>query len=913
MSGETPDQGEGRIINGRYRLLRTLGAGGMGRVWLAYDEELACEVALKEIALPDVPMDASEPAQRIARARSEARHAARLRGHPHVATVHDVVVHEGLPWIVMEYVPDAVDLQAVVRRSGPLPPAEVARIGLAVLDALTAGHRIGILHRDVKPANILLASDASGDPYARVLLTDYGIALQPESREPRLTATAGILGTPGYLAPERARGEPPTPAADLFSLGATLYAAVEGRGPFDRHGDYATLTALLGDEPAPPVLAGRLGPVLQGLLVKDPVRRSSPEAVARGLERVVQGAAPAGWGPGAGVGGYGSPPGGFGPAPEAFGGVAASADGRGGPPGGASTPAGHAAEGPPPGYAGSVPPGPEAGASPGGAGTPGGPAAEGSPPGYVGSVPPGYVGGAPPGYGAGPPPGYAGSPPPEGFGAEPPGGWGGGPAPGTPQTPGAPPAPHTPQTPGAPPTPHTPGTPAGGPDTPGGAGPATPGGAPGSPAYDLWRPPAPQHPAESANPYAQGAGSPYASGGVQPPRVGDGTPSPNPGSALPPPYAGSGTPPPYAGGTTPPSYGEGGAPPPYAGGAGAPPRGGAGAQPPYASGAPGGYWSAPTAPVGGGPGMPPSPPPSASPGKKRLAIVALVVGAVLVLVGGAWGVFALTSGDGGGGKNSAATKKSPSASASRQSPSPTGPVLPYGDVVGLSEPLETGDCVKAVWSGTPFKSAPNLGVVDCADDWPDGQVVAVDTATDYADARAQGAKRCASQSKAVVDALPDAEGYAVLPTKQGFAAAESGTACLVLGRHAAIGGEVGRFRDSGTDLWVGQMSVGDCWDYKEVDDGYKAPLTDCANPHTDQVIGTVQAPDKMTYKKGTDNATKLCGNKFESTWAPGSQRVVYGWVADENDWDAGFTKVVCTVSRTDNQKTTGKIPVPGSV
>lgn len=256
MAGETPDQGEGRIISGRYRLLRMLGAGGMGRVWLAYDAELACEVSMKEIALPDVPMDATEPAQRIARARSEARHAARLRGHPHVATVHDVVVHEGLPWIVMEYVPDAVDLQAVVRQSGPLSPAQTARIGLAVLDALSAGHRIGILHRDVKPANILLAPDASGDPYARVLLTDYGIALQPESREPRLTATAAILGTPGYLAPERARGEPPTPAADLFSLGATLYAAVEGRGPFDRQGQYATLTALLGEEPAPPVRAG---------------------------------------------------------------------------------------------------------------------------------------------------------------------------------------------------------------------------------------------------------------------------------------------------------------------------------------------------------------------------------------------------------------------------------------------------------------------------------------------------------------------------------------------------------------------------------------------------------------------------------------------------------------------------------
>jgi hypothetical protein len=379
MAGDTPDQGEGRIINGRYRLLRTLGAGGMGRVWLAYDEELACEVAMKEIALPDVPMDAAEPAQRIARARSEARHAARLRGHPHVATVHDVVVHEGLPWIVMEYVPDAVDLQAVVRRSGPLTPAQVARVGLAVLDALTAGHRIGILHRDVKPANILLAPDSSGDPYARVLLTDYGIALQPESQEPRLTATAGILGTPGYLAPERARGEPPTPAADMFSLGATLYAAVEGRGPFDRHGDYATLTALLGEDPTPPVRAGELTPVLLGLLVKDPVRRFSPEAVARGLERVVQGGAglgaSPGWGAVAGEGQAGVfAQGAFGPPPDAA----------------------------PPGYApaAGAGPAPEAPQPPGTPQTPGSPPAPNTPHTQVGgSGGPGSEGPATPGAG----------------------------------------------------------------------------------------------------------------------------------------------------------------------------------------------------------------------------------------------------------------------------------------------------------------------------------------------------------------------------------------------------------------------------------------------------------------------------------------------------------------------------------
>ena len=168
-------------------------------------------------------------------------------------------------------------------------------------------------------------------------------------------------------------------------------------------------------------------------------------------------------------------------------------------------------------------------------------------------------------------------------------------------------------------------------------------------------------------------------------------------------------------------------------------------------------------------------------------------------------------------------------------------------------------------------------------------------------------------SKAVVEALPDAGGYAVVPTRDGFDAAHGGTACLVLGRHAAIGGEVGRFRDAGIDLWVGQMSLGDCWIYEDLEDGYKSLLTDCARPHTDQVIGTVQAPDKMSFEKGVDNATKLCGNKFESVWAPGAERIVVGWATGEEDWNAGFTKIVCTVSRADNGRTTGKIPAPGSV
>ncbi|MER5178921.1 protein kinase [Streptomyces sp. NPDC002896] len=766
MAGETPDHGEGRVINGRYRLLRTLGAGGMGRVWLAYDEELACEVSMKEIAMPDVPMDASEPAQRIARARSEARHAARLRGHPHVATVHDVLLHEGLPWIVMEYVPDAVDLGALVRRSGPRTPEQTARIGLAVLDALTAGHRIGILHRDVKPANILLAPDASGDPHARVLLTDYGIALQPESREPRLTATAGILGTPGYLAPERARGEPPTPAADLFSLGATLYQAVEGRGPFDRNDEYSTLTALLTEDPHPPQRAGQLAPVLHGLLIKDPVRRSAPEAVARGLERVLQGPA----------GGF------FGPPPVVT---------------------------------------PVPGSTPGQGGWAPGPTPDGS--GHA----VGHAAGHASGYGSGPrtpvTPGPVGA--------------------GTPQTPQSAPAAQTP---------HTPQTPASGPSTPGGPQVGAPMGTPfgssapaqgGASGYEGW------------NPYAVGSGVPGS------------------------PYSGSGS--------------------PYSGVAG-PQFGG-----PGQTGGPGG--PGPGSPGPGGPGGPRRRLPAAS-------VVAIVIAVVLSIGTGTWAALSFGGGGGdggkGGGKKDTSAKQSASPSVSD---SPTGPAYPYGEKVGLTKRLQVGDCVNAVWSGDAFKSVPNLGVVDCAEDVPDGQVVAVDIAKDYDEALSEGARRCEQQTEEIATAMPDAGSYALKPAKDGFVAAGGGTVCLVLGRHVPIGGEVGKFRDAGTNLWVSQMSMGDCWNYVEEKDTYKAPLVDCAQPHTDQVIGMVPAPDDMEHKKALDNANKLCQNKFESTWASGAELAVYGWIPGKDDWDAGFTKAVCTVGRADGEKTSGKIPAPGAV
>ncbi|MEV8547876.1 protein kinase [Streptomyces sp. NPDC051572] len=834
MAGDTPEQGEGSVVNGRYRLLRMLGAGGMGRVWLAYDEELACEVAVKEIALPDASGDGGERARRIARARGEARHAARLRGHPHVATVHDVVIHEGLPWIVMDYVPDGVDLQTVLRRSGPLPPARVARIGLALLDALTAGHRIGIMHRDVKPANILLAPDASDDPYARVLLTGYGIALQPESYEPRLTATAGIMGTPGYLAPERARGEPPTPAADLFSLGATLYAAVEGRGPFDRDGDFATLTALLGEEPTPAVRAGELAPVLQGLLVKDPALRSTPETAARGLERVGRraGAAPGSPstpdGVGRGQGDLGRMPSGFGPPPEGFG------PAPGGRPTADQSPGG--VVGGPPGSVGSSPRGYV------GSGRPG--YAEGDPPGRVESGPRGQVPGGQPGYAMGGP--YVGGPyapqtpggpgathrdpapygdrPPAALGGSTPGGR---PTSGTPEAFGTPETPGAPNTPGTPPTPDAPNTPAGAesPYSPQGQA-----GSPGGGSYGQW------------DPYANSPTMPYQ-GGYQ--------------GARPEPYQGSTPTPPYAGGQG----------PTYPGGPGA---------------------------IGGG---------SRHGGPRRRpvgAVVALVVAVLMVVAGGVWAVTSLDD-----GKGAAATKKaSPSASA--------GAAYPYGEDVGLKKALRAGDCVHVVWTGAAFASRPDLGVVSCAHGVPDGQVMAVDTASDFADARDHGGERCAGKVKGVAGSLADAGVYALTPTEAGFRAAGGGTACLVLGRHVPIGGEIGRFRSTGSNVWTTEMSVGDCWLYVDHKTYFTASLTDCADQHTDQVIGFVTAPRTMAFEEALRQGNKLCGDKFESTWAPGADRSVFGYLSDETNWKAGFDSVVCTVGRADRSRTSGAISSSGT-
>ncbi|WP_244367338.1 serine/threonine-protein kinase, partial [Micromonospora echinofusca] len=242
----------------------------MGRVWLARDEVLHREVAVKQISLPPWAGD-DERDRLIARTMREAQAAARLN-HPNVVAVHDVVYVDGTPWIVMEYVPSR-SLQDVLD-TGPVTPRRAAQIGLALLAALRAAHQAGVLHRDVKPGNVLLADDG------RVMLTDFGLATFDDSRGV-LTRPGMVMGSPEYVAPERAREGVSSVGTDLWSLGATLYAAVEGRSPYARPTPMATLTALATTPPDPPTRAGILDPVLAGLLQRDPGRRVGPDAAER--------------------------------------------------------------------------------------------------------------------------------------------------------------------------------------------------------------------------------------------------------------------------------------------------------------------------------------------------------------------------------------------------------------------------------------------------------------------------------------------------------------------------------------------------------------------------------------------------------------------------------------------------------
>ncbi|SDF51511.1 Serine/threonine protein kinase [Blastococcus aurantiacus] len=267
MSADTGPQT--RVVAGRYALGEVLGQGGMGTVWLATDRVLERQVAVKEVTFP---LHVTEEERAILRERTmrEARAAGRLE-HPHVTTVYDVVEEGGKPWLVMKHVA-ARSLQEVIEERGPLPPAEVARIGLHVLDALGAAHALGIVHRDVKPANVLVGPDGSG------CLTDFGIATT--TGDSSLTTNGALIGSPSYMAPERAHGDEPRPPVDLWSLGATLYAAVEGRPPFDGGESMATLMSVVSEPPAPMLRAGPLEPVLRGLLTKDPAQRSTA-AIAR--------------------------------------------------------------------------------------------------------------------------------------------------------------------------------------------------------------------------------------------------------------------------------------------------------------------------------------------------------------------------------------------------------------------------------------------------------------------------------------------------------------------------------------------------------------------------------------------------------------------------------------------------------
>ncbi len=266
-----------RLVGGRYQLGPKVGSGGMGHVWLAHDDVLSRSVAVKEILLPEGLTDEEREELRL-RTLREARTAARLN-HPNVVRVYDVIFDQDRPWIIMEYVPSRSLAQAI-REFGPMTPERAARVGLAMVDALATSHIAGVLHRDVKPGNVLLANDG------RVMLTDFGLATFEEITAP-LTQTGIVYGSPQFIAPERALDGTSSQAADMWSLGATLYAAVEGHAPYSRQSSYATLAAMATAPPDPPRRAGALEPVLIGLLSRDPRNRMLPVEARNALVRIV--------------------------------------------------------------------------------------------------------------------------------------------------------------------------------------------------------------------------------------------------------------------------------------------------------------------------------------------------------------------------------------------------------------------------------------------------------------------------------------------------------------------------------------------------------------------------------------------------------------------------------------------------
>ncbi|MEV0638850.1 serine/threonine-protein kinase [Streptomyces sp. NPDC050619] len=265
-----------RLLAGRYRLGEVLGRGGMGTVWRAEDETLGRTVAVKELRFPS-NIDDDEKRRLITRTLREAKAIARIRNNSAV-TVFDVVDEDDRPWIVMELV-EGKSLAEVIREDGLLDPRRAAEVGLAVLDVLRSAHREGILHRDVKPSNVLISEDG------RVVLTDFGIA-QVEG-DPSITSTGMLVGAPSYISPERARGHKPGPAADLWSLGGLLYASVEGVPPYDKGSAIATLTAVMTEQLEEPKNAGPLKDVIYGLLTKDPAKRLDDAGARAMLNEVI--------------------------------------------------------------------------------------------------------------------------------------------------------------------------------------------------------------------------------------------------------------------------------------------------------------------------------------------------------------------------------------------------------------------------------------------------------------------------------------------------------------------------------------------------------------------------------------------------------------------------------------------------
>ncbi|MCX5244230.1 serine/threonine protein kinase [Streptomyces sp. NBC_00201] len=263
---------EGRLVAGRYRLVELIGRGGMGTVWRAEDEELARQVALKRLHTPPHLSD-GEITTLYERIRREARSAARVV-HPNVVVVHDVVDDGGQPCIVMEYVP-APTLADVLKGGRTLPPQEAARIGLGVISAVRAAHAVGVLHRDIKPGNVMLGAEG------RVVLTDFGIAQTAGTST--LTRTGEMIGSIDFMAPERIRGQKPGPASDLWSLGTMLYQAVEGRLPYRRDTAMETAYAIAVDPLEPMRQAGALESLIDALLSKDPEDRPTAEQTERAL------------------------------------------------------------------------------------------------------------------------------------------------------------------------------------------------------------------------------------------------------------------------------------------------------------------------------------------------------------------------------------------------------------------------------------------------------------------------------------------------------------------------------------------------------------------------------------------------------------------------------------------------------